>query len=475
MSLSFVLLALLGASDPCAPVKPHWPADPAAAAPYLEVAEEERAAGELDTAIAAYQEALRVDPTSESARAGLEALCAARRPPADQAIERALALLDAGQPKAALEALAAEPDTVGKPEAALLEGMAHLVLGEDEAAATALRAARDAPDTAPAARLYLGILSLRRGEARQAASLLEAASLAPDTRISRRAASLLPHARREGRLSLAVRVGADYDSNVDLAPADVSLPEGSADKALGLVAALAFQPLGAQGPFLRMVAHARKHQRFYGLDLWGAGAEAGWAHEGTAFTLSTALSLDYAALGGAPYLWAPRLEATARTRVGALVLETQGQFRWESFEVADFADYSGPYASGQQGLVWQSDSGGLELAVAYALGYHGARVLPLAALEHGPRAELWVRPFEPLRVGLTAAGGWRRHADFDPTLSVRREDGFAEGVLSLDWALGSYWSVQAQVSGQRVRSNVSRFSHDRWVGGVAVVGNFGLL
>lgn len=472
--VALLLVSVLGASDPCVLPEAVGPGDPAAAAPYLEVAEEERAAGSLDTALAAYQEALRHDPTSAPARAGLEALCAARRPPTDETLARALELLDAGKPEAALAVLASEADVAHKPEVALLQGLAQLALGEDEAAEASLRIARDSPDTAPTAALYLAILSLRRGAAREAEALLETAATASDARISHRAAALLPNARREGRLSLAVRVGADYDSNVDLAPTGVSQPEGDADMALGAVAALAFQPLGPSGPFVRAVGHARRHRQFYGLDVWGAGAEAGWTHESSSFVLSGALGLDYAALNSTPYLWAPRVAATARGLLGPLVLEAQGQFQWEDFVDPSFADYTGPYASGQLGLSWRSESGRLELGLSYAVGDHGARMLPLATLEQGPRAQLWVRPLTPVRVGLSVDAGWRRYAAFDPALSAQRQDRFVDSVLTVDCALSSYWSVQAQLSNQLVGSNVERFSHTRWVGGLAVVGSFGL-
>jgi hypothetical protein len=474
VSAALVLLSLLGASDPCALPEPMEPADPASAALYLEVAEAERAAGERETALAAYQEALRREPTNALARAGLEAVCAPPRPPAEEALARALALLDAGEPKEALAALASEPGTAGTPAAALLAGLAHLALGEDDAAAAALRSARADPETAPAAALYLGILSLRRGEAGEAVGLLDAATLASEARIARRAEALLPHARREGRLLLVARVGADYDSNVDLAPVGAPRPEGTADMALGAVAALTFRPLGPSGPFLGTVGHTRQHRRFYGLDLWGAGGAVGWAVERPSHALVAQLGLDHAALGGEPYLWAPRLELDARGLLGSWVLEARGQLRWESFAEPAFEEYSGLRASGRLGLAWHSEEGRWALGVAYALAHQGARVLPLAALEHGARAELWVRPLSPLRLGLGVAGGWRRHAAFDPALSVRREDGFADAVLTVDCMLTAYWSVQAWLSGRLARSNVSLFSHERWVGGLAVVGSFGL-
>ncbi|HVG63636.1 MAG TPA: hypothetical protein VNA24_34035 [Hyalangium sp.] len=473
--IPFLALALLGASGPCEPPEPLGPADPAAAAPYLEVAEEERSAGAFETALAAYQEALRRDPTNAQALAGLRAVCPARSAPEEDALARALALLDAGRPEEALEALTAETGAAASPTAALLEGLALLMLGEEEAAADALLAAREAPSTAPAAALYLGILSLRQGEVRQAAELLEAAAAASDPRISQRATALLPHARREGRLVVSVRVGADYDSNVDLAPRGLPQLEGSADMALGGLAALTFQPLGPGGPFLRAAAHARKHRRFYGLDLWGVGAEAGWAHERSSLALSAALGLDYAALSGAPYLWAPRLELAARELLGSWVLETQGELRWEDFVEPAFVDYSGPYASGRLGFAWQPLSGRVRLGLAYGLGYQGARARPLAAIEHGPRAELWVRPLAPLRVGLSMSGGWRRSAAFDPALLARREDKLAEAILALERALGTYWSVQGQLTGQWARSNVPRFNYERWVGGLALVGSIGVL
>jgi tetratricopeptide (TPR) repeat protein len=473
--IPFLFLALVGASGPCEPPEPLGPADPAAAAPYLVVAEEERAAGSFDTALAAYQEALRRDSTNAQALAGLQAVCPAQSTPEEDALARALALLDAGKAEEALEVLTAEPGAASSPTAALLEGLALLMLGEEEAATAALLAAHEAPSTAPAAALYLAILSLRQGEARRAAALLEDAAAASDPRISQRATALLPHAQREGRLVVSARVGADYDSNVDLAPRGLPQLEGSADMALGGLAALTFQPLGPSGPFLRAAAHVRRHRRFYGLDLWGAGAEAGWAHELSSLALSAALGLDYAALGGAPYLWAPRLELAARELLGSWVLEAQGELRWEDFVEAAFMDYSGAYASGRLGFAWQPLSGRVRLGLGYGLGYQGAREQPLAALEHGPRAEVWARPLAPLRVGLSMSGGWRRSAAFDPALLARREDGFAEATLAVESALGTYWSVQGQLTGQWARSNVPRFNYERWVGGLALVGSIGVL
>ena len=474
MNTALVLLALLGASGPCALPQPLGSEDPAAAVPYLEVAEAERAAGALETALLAYQEALRRDPHNAQARAGLAAVCAGEPLPADDVFERALALLDADEPKAALEVLGAQSSAASTPAAALLEGLARLALGEDDRAAAALRAAHAAPDTAAAAALYLGVLALRRGQADEAVELLGAAAEASDPRIARRAAALLPRARREGRLSVAVRAGADYDSNVDLAPAGLPRPEGSADMALVAVAALAYRPLGPSGPFLRAVGHTRQHRRFHGLNLWGAGAAAGWAIERPALALSADMGLDYAALDGEPYLWAPRLETTARGGLGPWVLMAQGQLRWERFTEPVFSGYSGPRAWGRLGLAWQPAAGTVEAGLSYALGYQGAREAALAALEHGPRAELWGRLFAPLRVGLSATGGWRRHAAYDPTLSARRADSFVEAVLALECALGAYWNVQAQLSGRLARSNVPRFSYERWVGGLAVAGSFGL-
>jgi tetratricopeptide (TPR) repeat protein len=472
--IAVLLLALLGASGPCDIPEPLGPPDPAAAAPYLEVAEEERAAGALDTALAAYQEALRRDPSSAQARAGLEAVCTPPPTPEEDALARALALLDAGEPQAALEVLAATPGAADSPTVALLEGLARLALGEEEAATEALRVAKESSGTAPAAALYLGILSLRRGEAREAEGLLKSAAAAADPRIAQRATALLPQARRDGKLVLSLRLGTDYDSNVDLAPTGLPQPEGSEDLAFSGLAALAFEPLGPSGPFLRAAAHARRHRQFYGLDLWGAGAEAGWAYEDTDLTLSAAAGADYGVLGGTPYLRAYRLAGDARRLQGPWGLEAQGELRWEDFVDPSFADYSGLYASGQLGCAWQPLSGWLRLGFAYALSHQGASVKPLAVLEHGPRAELWVRPQAPLRMGVSVAGGWRRAAAFDPALSARREDRFALATVVVERTLGTYWSVQAQVSGQLARSNVSRFSYERWVGGLGLGGSFGL-
>src|ERR687888_1402928 len=130
--IAAVLLAVAAGIDPCAPVEPAQRRDPTAAEAYLDVAEKEERDGALDTAAAAYRSAWRADPQSAKARAGLFALC--RRSAGSNAFSEALRRMESGDRRGAIELFeqirALGPD----PASALLQGICHYELQEDEEA-----------------------------------------------------------------------------------------------------------------------------------------------------------------------------------------------------------------------------------------------------------------------------------------------------------------------------------------------------
>ena len=126
-----LLAVVLAASDPCAVPTPGEPADPDGARSYVVVGEAEQAAGGIDTARIAFQEALRRDPSNQQARHGLDALCA------DARFEEGRRLLDSGDPRHAAVVLSQLRAVQPSPPAALLEGVARYQL-QDTAGARPL-------------------------------------------------------------------------------------------------------------------------------------------------------------------------------------------------------------------------------------------------------------------------------------------------------------------------------------------------
>src|SRR5438105_2657442 len=151
-----LLALLLAAADPCAPPEPAAQSDAETARAYVAVGEAERAAGADDSARAAFREALRLDPSSEAARRGLDATCP------DALFEEGRRLLDTGDARAAAEALTRLRAVAPSPAAALLEGIARYQLGED--ARARFEEAEQDPALASAARFYLALIALREDD-----------------------------------------------------------------------------------------------------------------------------------------------------------------------------------------------------------------------------------------------------------------------------------------------------------------------
>jgi tetratricopeptide (TPR) repeat protein len=437
--------SLLAASDLCAPVTAEESANPADAAPYVEVAEAEQAAGDTETALVAWREVLRRDPRHARARAAVKSLCRGK----------------------------SETREEGEEAAALLSGLALLEKGEDAAAAVAFRRALAEPELADTASFFLGLLALREGRAGEARAFFTTAAASSDAGLARRAEELRLQAEREGRVTLSVRLGSEYDSNVDLAPDDTRRQGGSTDGVgLGL-AELRLRPWGQRGPYARLSGHYRGHLRFTGFDLAGAGGSLGWAHGGLSSRLSAEYGFDALVLGGAPYLRAHRLQVAARAPVGPVVLEASGAMRREDFQDTLYAGYSGWRSTARLDAEW-SPAEPLTLSAGWYGGLVRTRDGVLGFVEHGPRAELRVRLRPGLRLLGEAGYTLRDYENFDTPLGARREDGYLDAGAALEWDVAAHWSLQASMGWRGASSNVPELAYGRLVGGLGLVWTRGL-
>ncbi len=457
MSAGLLVAALLAESGLCGPVTPDATPDPAAAAPYVEVAEAEQAAGDRETALVAWREVLRREPGNARARAALKALCR----------EKPVASKSPATPR---ENTAPREDDAA---AALLSGLSLFERGEDEAAAASFRQVLAEPELADTASFFLGLMALREGRASEASAFFTTAAASSDAGLARRAEELRLRAGREGRVTLSVRLGSEYDSNVDLAPDGTRLQSGNADGVgLGL-AELRLRPWGQRGPYARVSGQYRGHLSFHDFDLAGAGGTLGWAHLGSAAQLTAEYGFDYLSLGGAPYLRALRLQVAARAPVGPVVLDGSWDVRREDFLASAYTGYDGWRNTARLDAEW-SPAELLTLSAGWSGGHLRAYDLALGYLEHGPRAGLRVR----LRPGLRFVGDvsytLRDYENFDNPLGARREDDYLDAGAALEWDVSRNWSLLASVGWRGATSNIAELSYGRFVGGLGLVWSRGL-
>lgn len=326
-----ILALLLGGADPCAPVQPMVQPNAAAARAYRQVGASELAAGSIETAVSAYRDALANDVTDGESREALRRICEA--PPAPDPFREGIRRMDAGEYRAAAEAFhQVRAGADAAPSAALLEGICRFELGEDEAGRLLFEEAAAYPPHRDEARLYLGLLALRAGSAAEAGALFRSAAENPA--LERAASDLARLARRDGRLVLSFLAESGYDSNVTLAPDGTPGGPPAADGLYALSAAALFRPKGTEGPYLRLGGFLQEQMQLGAYDFDGFDAAGGWqVGRGERGLIA---EYDYAArrFGGASYLSAHRLLASAWMRAGRALLGASYLARFESYAPA---------------------------------------------------------------------------------------------------------------------------------------------
>jgi hypothetical protein len=471
-----LLALLLTAADPCAPVVAEASPDPAAAAAYRQIGDDERAAGSAETAAVAYRAAAARDPADAASRRALQALCAGASAPADP-FQDGLRLMEAQDFRAAAAAFAEARGAGGDLSAALLEGICEYRLGRDEAAARLLRAAEARPEHADLARFYLGLLALRAGAGAQASALFAQAS--GNRTLGVLAADLSRVARENARLVVTLAAEAGADSNPTLAP--TSATSGGRTGAMmmnggglwGLGGQILYRPTGPSGPYLRGAGSLRQLPQLQAYDLGGLEAAAGWQLGGDGRGALAEYAYAYRTFGDAPYLSAHRLTAAGWLVAGGLAWSARYAAHFEDYPSASLGGYSGVLHRAEARAALPVGAGGL-VALAYGLGRDATRLAITSYLEHGPRAEWRALVGPRLRLGLSAGVTFRDYDAFDAVVGVTRRDRYLDGAALAEWDLGEGWTAHLALEGRRALSNAAAFEYDRVVPTVGIAWQLGL-
>jgi tetratricopeptide (TPR) repeat protein len=390
--VSFLLLAA-AAAGVCALPEPAAAPDPAAAQAYLEVGDAETAAHSTETALLAYQEAARFDPSNARAREAYLLACTRGSPAKmlDEGIDR----MDAGDRAGAIAIFerlrAGRPD----PAAALYEGIIKYEEGDDEAARPLLVEAQAGSVSGARARYFLALIELRDGRGDDAAALFAQVVANAQGTLAERAELLRSTALRSGRGVISFSAESGYDSNITFAP-DVEPscvpgtsgstcvpPRADGDGAAGV--ALSLRPLGLSGPYLRGTAFYRKEMQSRDQDLGVFSGQLGWRlGRGETYAFG---DYGYGAtlLGGSPYLLAHRLRAGGRWSVGHTALSVVYAARFGSYQAAGTTDFSGVLQTVDPGIAFNF---GLASSVYFGfhLGRDYARLAKTSSWRVGPRA-----------------------------------------------------------------------------------------
>jgi tetratricopeptide (TPR) repeat protein len=482
-ALLLSLAAAVDAPDPCretgtAAVEP---ADPATAAIYRAVGDDERASGNAAAAQVAYREALRHDPNDAAARLGLEALCREGRRAAAEAgvpsrqddFDRGVELMQQGDRAGAIAAFEAwralEPDAA----AALLEGICRYELGDDRGARPLFEEARRAPKFAGTALFFLGLIAMHDDEDARAASLFSAAA-GRDAGIASAAASLRRLARRDGRVVASALAESGFDSNVELAPDGSANRAGAGDAHGGGVAGLFLRPVGSSGPYLRATGQYRKQLRLTSYDLGDAAAAVGLRVGRNRRSLNLEYAYDYLSLGGGPYLSRHRALALGRVSRGPFALLATYVARFETFLTQATEAYSGIRQDAEAAADWQLVSL-LVVGLGYRIERDAVRDPALSYFEHGPIVALRFGLGGPARIAAEARLTLRDNDAFDPDLGARRQDTFVDGSVLGEYDVADNWTVRALLTGRRAFSNVPDFRYDKLTMALAIVYTVGVL
>ena len=367
---------LIAASAVCALPEPLPASDPAAAQVYLEVGDAERAAGSDETALVAYREAVRLDPSSARAKSAYLSTCAGHE--RDALLAEGRAHMDAGDCPGAIDIFRL---LAGDPAAALQEAICRYGQGDDDEARPLLERALAAPATRERARYFLGLIELRDRSGDDAAAFFQQVSEEGGP-LTERAEVLRLTSLRSGRAVVTAFSEAGYDSNVSFTPD--GLP-ASGDFSGGGGLSIALRPLGLSGPYLRGSAFYRAQLQQTDSNLGFLSGQAGYRlGRGETYAFGD-YAFDATMLGGSPLLAAHRLRAGGRLQLRHFALSLLYTARIETYQTPSSSPYSGTsHSISPEVSYW------LPLGSSISLGYFVSRDLTsfadTTAWEHGPHA-----------------------------------------------------------------------------------------
>ena len=462
--MSSLVLVLLAANDVCAAEAPAAIADPEGARAYLAVGNEELARGERRSAAAAFRGALRLDPSSTAARGGLERACRLAAP--EDPFSQAVALMDAGDRRGAVERFEALRSASHDRGAALLEGICLYELGDDERARALLLEASASSELAASAELFLGLIALRRGEGAEAEARFTDVSLAEGA-LSATATGLRKLSARDGKLVVAAQLLGGYDSNVELAPSTSAVPSGSGDASAALFVSGLVRPLGRSGPYAQLSGSYRKQLELAAYDTGTASAVAGWQLARGEARVSGDYAFEFLAFGGTPYLLAHVLGLRGQLAVGPLVVDGEYALRFQGFLADVNAGYSGTVHSARLGVGW-SPRGRWGLGAGYVFARDVAHLPELASVGHGPEVSGSVSFSDDLRLIASAGYRHRGYDAVDPDFGVTRIDDRFDASARLELDLGRHVTLFLAMEAHAQLPHVEELTYTRlagWLGG----------
>jgi tetratricopeptide (TPR) repeat protein len=273
--MTALLLALIVAAPPgpCDPVVQSAQPDPATAAAYRKVGDEELAAGASSTAAAAYRMAAALDPSDGASRSALKGLCAKAAGEDGDPFRRGLDLMDRGELRSAVVEFQKAQAVHGDGAAALLEGVCLYRLADDREAKGALLRAESDPEVQDSARFYLGLIALRHGNSSSAARLFD--GLVANPGFGAVAADMALIARRSGRFTVSAAANVGWNSNLTLAPSGYA-SSGASDGSAAIAASGLWRPTGESGPYLRVSGAYQQQFRLTAFDIGSGSGAAGW-------------------------------------------------------------------------------------------------------------------------------------------------------------------------------------------------------
>lgn len=457
MSLPALLAA--AAAGVCVLPEPAAAPDPAAAQAYLEVGDAETAAHSTETALLAYQEAARFDPSNARAREAYLSACTRGSPARmlDEGIDR----MDQGDRAGAIAIFerlrAGRPD----PAAALYEGIIKYEDGDDEAARPLLVEAQAGSASGARARYFLALIELRDGGGDDAAALFAQVVASAQGTLAERAELLRSTALRSGRGVISFLAEGGYDSNVTFAPdGGQATPDG--DGAAELF--LSLRPLGLSGPYLRGDAFYRGQFQARDRDLGVFGGQLGWRlGRGETYAFGD-YGYGVTLLGASPYLLAHRLRAGGRWALGRAALSVAYAARFGSYRTTDSANFSGVLQTVDPGIAFN-----FGLASSVYLGFHlgrdAANLARTSSWAVGPRAAARFALTPTLRTS-AEAGFTSRAFDAapptnppDPPLQPQADQSvYFGGALEKDL---ERFTLRAAAAYQINSSNTAGFSYSR--------------
>lgn len=468
-------LAMLAASATaavdCEPPAAADPPDAALSRVYVQVGEEELAAGNHGAAAAAFREALRLGAPDEGLLPRFTASCS-------QAQGRGLAwAVDAvgTQGCSSAEPVLAAFSAQGDPSAQLLHGICLFEAGRDGEALRALELAAKAQDLAPHARLFMGLAAARLGERGRAITELELVQGSTAGELRSAATRLLRTTRRRGIISFLLSAHGGVDTNVDLAPLGSAAAQNAADGVGVLRALVEVRPnRDRTGPFLLLSGSLRKQAEFVAFDGYAGGVNAGYVLVGRRLRASVDYGLDALYLNAAPYATRHAVSATGTWFFERLWLTGSYRPQLTSFAPPSVRKWSGARHTGQLDFGWAANNW-----LNAWTGYRGARELTrgqaYASTLHGPSVGASALVLDRLQAVVRGQVEWRVFDLVDPAFKVVREDVAFDVSAGAEYRVSSFVGLNVDVTYRRAHSTIPALVHEQVLATVGLSVGGGLL